>query len=791
MQQPSTCDRPAEQKRRQQLRGRVAGARPLPCPRGRAGAVGRGGGGPSRCGAPPEPPCGAPDRVRRTPVADAATKPGMRSAGRWRPLRAVVLTLALAGLAGCAGSRPPASGALTVGVGLEDRDRALLLLLADRRQLDPDVVERSLAGSARLREALAVALGRIGDPGGVPTLETLLFSPEPEVRRAAAFALGELADGQGGTALLRALSDPDREVGTLAVEALGKLGTPLAEVEAALATPRPGSLAASPLTAGEGRARLLPHLFRFREPRTAELAVLALADAALVSAEPALAARAAYALCRDPLPSSLEALRGLLAGLFPAGEDPLRAELEVFVRGCAARSLGMVGEASDMGRLRPLLEDPAPGPIIQALRAGRRLVREGKAGSPVDWGERLVTLLEDPRPGVRLTALEVAAGWLGETGVGDEVVRLAHQGRGRERELALAALAEAGDPRALPALAQAATSTDVRLRMRVAEAAGSLRAEEAADTLLGRLAADPSGGVRAAVLAARLARCAAPPQETAGAGAGRACVEAVRQGLGDDDVVVRATALDWASEQPRLTLEELTAAWERSAADRELDDARLAAVAALAARAKAEPLERGGAIAVLEAAARDRNFLVRRRAVAALGELGQVPPPVGPVDTGRGLGVYAEILAQTAAARRVELHTAQGVLVLELACPEAPLTCLNFLQLARAGFYDGTTFHRVVPDFVAQGGDPRGDGSGGPGYAIRDEINRLRYERGALGMALSGPDTGGSQFFVTLSPQPHLDGGYTVFGRVVAGWELLDGLVQGERLLRVVEVAAR
>jgi cyclophilin family peptidyl-prolyl cis-trans isomerase len=106
----------------------------------------------------------------------------------------------------------------------------------------------------------------------------------------------------------------------------------------------------------------------------------------------------------------------------------------------------------------------------------------------------------------------------------------------------------------------------------------------------------------------------------------------------------------------------------------------------------------------------------------------------------------------------------------------------NFMRLARAGFYNGLRFHRVVPNFVAQDGDPRGDGNGGPGYTIRDELNRRRYGRGAVGMALSGPDTGGSQYFITHSPQPHLDGHYTVFGRVVAGWGALDALVQGDRV---------
>jgi cyclophilin family peptidyl-prolyl cis-trans isomerase len=91
----------------------------------------------------------------------------------------------------------------------------------------------------------------------------------------------------------------------------------------------------------------------------------------------------------------------------------------------------------------------------------------------------------------------------------------------------------------------------------------------------------------------------------------------------------------------------------------------------------------------------------------------------------------------------------------------------------------------VVANFVVQDGDRRGTGSGGPGYSIRDELNRLRYDRGALGMALSGPDTGGSQYFFTLSPQPHLDAGYTTFGRITGGWETLDSIVQGDAIYTV------
>ena len=113
------------------------------------------------------------------------------------------------------------------------------------------------------------------------------------------------------------------------------------------------------------------------------------------------------------------------------------------------------------------------------------------------------------------------------------------------------------------------------------------------------------------------------------------------------------------------------------------------------------------------------------------------------------------------------------------------MTIESFRTLAAKRFFDGILIHRVVPDFVVQTGDPRGDGSGGPGYAIRDEINALRYERGAVGMALSGADTGGSQWFVALSSQRHLDGGYTVFGRVASGMEILDRTEQDDRLVTV------
>jgi peptidyl-prolyl cis-trans isomerase B (cyclophilin B) len=120
---------------------------------------------------------------------------------------------------------------------------------------------------------------------------------------------------------------------------------------------------------------------------------------------------------------------------------------------------------------------------------------------------------------------------------------------------------------------------------------------------------------------------------------------------------------------------------------------------------------------------------------------------------------------------------------------DAPKTVENFITLTKKGYYNGLTFHRVVPGFVVQGGDPKGNGTGGPGYTIKAEFNKRKHERGSLAMARSQhPDSAGSQFYITYGPQPHLDGNYTVFGQVVSGMEHVDRIKQGDRMTSVVIV---
>jgi peptidyl-prolyl cis-trans isomerase B (cyclophilin B) len=135
----------------------------------------------------------------------------------------------------------------------------------------------------------------------------------------------------------------------------------------------------------------------------------------------------------------------------------------------------------------------------------------------------------------------------------------------------------------------------------------------------------------------------------------------------------------------------------------------------------------------------------------------------------------------------VTIETTRGTIELEFYPQHAPKTVNNFVFLAKEGFYDGVTFHRVIRNFMIQGGDPTGTGSGGPGYRFEDEFkgNPLVHERGVMSMANAGPNTNGSQFFITHLPQPHLNGKHTVFGKVVKGLEVVDAIQQGDRMERV------
>jgi|GEM_PF-3511875 len=193
------------------------------------------------------------------------------------------------------------------------------------------------------------------------------------------------------------------------------------------------------------------------------------------------------------------------------------------------------------------------------------------------------------------------------------------------------------------------------------------------------------------------------------------------------------------------------------------------------------------------AALKDPDFIVQKKARSMAKDFlpnRDLPEDKG-IDTGKTPAFYLETAGMAENDYRVFIKTHGGIIEIVLFMREAPLTARNFIDLAKSKFYDGLTWHRVVPGFVIQGGCPRGDGWGEPGWTIRCEINPLRYETGMVGMALSGKDTGGSQFFITLGPQPHLDGEYTIFGRVVKGMDTAEQVVRGDIIESVRIVSAR
>ena len=140
--------------------------------------------------------------------------------------------------------------------------------------------------------------------------------------------------------------------------------------------------------------------------------------------------------------------------------------------------------------------------------------------------------------------------------------------------------------------------------------------------------------------------------------------------------------------------------------------------------------------------------------------------------------------------KKVIMETEKGTLTIEMFDKEAPGTVGNFTKLIEEGFYDGLAFHRVIPGFVAQGGDPAGNGTGGPGYTIPCETkgNSKKHLRGSLSMAHRGPNTGGSQFFIVLEPQPHLDGVHTVFGQVIEGLDIINDIRPNDKMIKLTVV---
>ena len=638
-----------------------------------------------------------------------------------------------------------------------------ILQLEDERQLrggGGDLLNLMTDTEARVRRRSALAVGRVKLPEAVPALTTMLQGEsDSEVRQMAAFAMGLIGSATAVPALTAALSDADPLVQGRAAEALGSIGDKGA-VQAI------GAMIATHVNGG-ALTGLNPDDMGFPKAPAAEAARLGMFALVRLGAYDNLASAlldqsgrprsrwwpVAFAFQRvnDPRAASVLldlfsgdgqltrafAARGLAASKDQRAVAPLLAAAEdagqpMAVRVQAVRGVAALGDARGGAVMRRLITSPKVEQNLQ-LEAISALAQLRDPGS-VDL---LIDLVTAEWPSVRAAALNALARTDPDTFM-SSISALDPDPHWAVRAALATTLGELGGERAQVPLIEMLKETDQRVIPKVLDALAKAGTVNAAAEFTARLKADDPV-VRAA--AARGLATIKAPNATA------ALTEAVQTAQRDGLAVSRTAALD-----------ALTA----------LDPAA------------ARPL--------LTAALTDRDWAVRMRAAEALRKLDPAadvssmrpaPPPSVPELAALDTFVAPQYSPQA------YIDTSKGTIQFELAVLDAPRTVANFIALVRKNYFRGVQFHRVVPDFVVQSGDPRGDGEGGPGYSIRDEINQRPYLRGTVGMALSGPDTGGSQFFITHSPQPHLDGRYTAFGQVVSGMDVVDRLQQWDTIERI------
>jgi cyclophilin family peptidyl-prolyl cis-trans isomerase len=449
---------------------------------------------------------------------------------------------------------------------------------------------------------------------------------------------------------------------------------------------------------------------------------------------------------------------------------------EPIVVSWAARAAGLLGDEESAADLVRLAASSDISASVQALTALSSLSKKNlfSESSDLTRTARGAALLraKDSLPGVAIAALRLLGALPDspESRAALEENLLRKGWRGQTALVALTRLDAAGAPeRAAARLEKQILGGTLEQRL------GAAEAQEFAsnDPLAVALTSDPAPRVRALALSSLSKKSSS------------AVSRWLLAGLADRDPAVREVALEESAPLLEKGSEELRRAWDRAfrlAFESGEPDFTVGALDAAAARGEAGRALVAAHANDADAVTRDkaRRVLVEKYGAAAASFR---PIPVKTRLTGADYDRLARAANESLVSASVE--TARGTAVLDLDAEEAPMTVESLRALAARRFFDGIVIHRVVPDFVVQTGDPRGDGSGGPGYAIRDEINPLRYARGAVGMALSGPDTGGSQWFVTLAPQIHLDGGYTVFGRVREGMDLFDRTEQDDTLVSV------
>lgn len=666
-----------------------------------------------------------------------------------------------------ANSAPPQRSDLQAIADLEDRRS-----LGDGRLMQTAISERD----PLVRRRAFLALGRIQDPNTAGAMVEGLSDPDPGVRGEAAFAIGllglswaPLADDVK-TRLTNGLlekenTESDGTVRLSLIEAMGRVATPaLIERLADRLSVAADVQARAALSLGVAARTKVP-----MPPRA--FTALAL----LVKKENALGARygGAYALLQT---------KNVLARpylLMCAKDDASE------IRALCAKGLGDTGTDVDAVTLKGLIDDPDYRVAVEATRALAKLATKCKTaacpaiGALADLSFRVERLVRGD-----------------SAGGGQPILALAQANLPASSKGLLASLRTQ--------LAVAKTAPDQRTKLDAANL--DCRLAAAMDRLNGALVEVMACGHGLVDESRRIQLGLQALQEAAKAGTvdGAKLTAEVGSFVFHNDGRVKLAAVELLGELKTpaaqdkvrtqlLATDPVLAAAAAAASAKLGDKTQIAQIRQLAQKALTmvdiaptisealATLDAKDAIGDLEAWLKSPNATIRQSAAEALTKLKGTPVTADRVEKQMD-GSRPQLAPQNA---KLTVTTEKGEFEIALFTEDAPLTSANLFALARKGFFRNLTFHRVVPDFVAQGGDPRGDGNGGPGYTIRCEVNHKPYARGVVGMALSGKDTGGSQFFVTAAPQPHLDGRYTAFGEVTKGQEVVDGLLEGDKIVEV------
>lgn len=577
-------------------------------------------------------------------------------------------------------------------------------------------------------------IGRIQEPDDAPRILPLLDDPDTRVVEETFFALGQMGSEAAVPALVEVCKSGSVHDKVMAAEALGKIG-------------------------GKDAVEALMGLLHEFHAMARAAAAMGLARAADEEAIPAL-----LIATEDPDPDvawraiyALEKVESKKVG--PRIAKFLEPDRPTVVRAYTARTLGKqkYGKAEDA--LIDALDDDDDGLVINAINA-LGAIESGSAVNPL--GE----LATSHRSHHVRRAAASALGEIGKDKARDYLIRSMLDESTGVRVASVIAMARCLGDNAGMFIDQAMTDGDPLVRAAAVEAIGEAELKKRAGAVMKIVEKNDEPRMRVAAVTAlgKLDTDEVPP---------------FLVGLLDDTdpVVATLAAAGIAEREYEEAVPDLVAAYRA----RSNADFRLQVLETL----DALEVDEGPAVELIRECTGEPDKRLRTLAADILTARGL---PVPPMKSDRDF--YEENFDDTRMAAlappvgpvRAIISTRHGDIEIELYGDTAIQTVDNFIKLAREGFYDGLIFHRVVPNFVVQGGCPRGDGWGDPGYTIRSEFNRYNYDAGVVGIAHSGKDTGGSQFFITLSPQPHLDGRYTVFARVRRGMDAVLAVDLGDEM---------